>query len=335
MGNGYGDTSCLWSSHHLITRSVLSFPPDSHSAIMFKKFYSQKDREYRELMDQRIRSLDEALPIESKLSSLDVRKITSFGDAYSPEAYRLAHEVSVSPFLVLPPLILCSYANRLPKKSETDGESVTKMAKLMSEWRPRSEVWYHIFGPYVLSGVTAVTAVYITAHFRRFLRLDRYARYIMYSVSSAFPAVATGMFNVMFSNLYVARKGEKCRTCITVKNAIFQPIASVVYPSFFVTLTGFYYAHVYHTIPSVPPNFLSNREQFLHTWRLVQSIIERSNFGTILMALFLVNMFAAYYVSEKQQEQNYFVFKKVLDEKERIVQANRGAGVVDADIHRS
>ena len=209
-------------------------------------------------------------------------------------------------------------------------DSLHKIIHVMTNWKPRREVWFHLYGAYALSGFTSITALYITAHFRHFLRLDRYARMVMYSVSVAFPGIAAGTFNQLYSNLQIPLRGEKCTSCIAVKASIFQSCMSVMYPSLFTCLLGFYYAHVYHTIPAVPPNFLYDKEQAQYVWRLVQTVAERSHFSKIMMFLFLVNMFAGYYVSEKQQEECLMVYKRVLDKQEMIVRANRGAAVVDS-----
>jgi len=213
---------------------------------------------------------------------------------------------------------------------ETASQSMGKMAKLSTEWEPKSDVWFHTYGAYLLCGLTVASSTYIVAHFRQHLRLERYARMVMYSVGAGFPFIAAGTYNQYWSNLYIARKGERCHTCIAVKNAVFQSGMTVLYPSLLTCLMGFFYAQSYHTIPSVPANFLSSKEQAAHVWRLVQAIAERSHFSKIMMLLFLVNLFAGYYVSEKQQEECVLMFKKILDQQEMIVQANRGVAVVDS-----
>ena len=206
------------------------------------------------------------------------------------------------------------------------------MDKLARQWQPRKEIFFHYYGPHILTGLSCLTSLYITSHFRRFLRLDRYARYIMYSSSVAFPCMAIASYNLIKANLAIPLNGLTCTTCVAVKSAAFQSVVAVAFPSFFTVLLGFYYAHVYHTVPSVPSSFLYKKAEARHVGRLVQAIAERSHFSRILFSLFLVNLFAGYYVAEKEQEDAIFMYKKVLDQQERVVRANRGAGVVDADV---
>jgi len=57
-------------------------------------FTSKRDREYKELMKQRMEQLDRDMNKHVvPLSAMDARKLTSLGDAYSAEAYELAHKL--------------------------------------------------------------------------------------------------------------------------------------------------------------------------------------------------------------------------------------------------
>lgn len=95
---------------------------------------------------------------------------------------------------------------------------------------------------------------------------------------------------------------------------------------------GFYYAQAYNTVPSVPTSFLFKKSHARHVAKLIGSIYQRGNFQATLLGLFVVHLCAAYYVTEMQQETHIAMYKKILEREERIVQANRAAGVVESDI---
>jgi hypothetical protein len=208
-------------------------------------------------------------------------------------------------------------------------ESMTKMMKLGQDWKPQKDVFFHRWGAVVLSGLTAVSAMYITNHFRRFLRLDGYARKVMYSMAVVIPGVGSALYNQFASNFQLALRGERCMSCIAVKNGLVQSLCGTIYPVTMTCVAGFYYAHVFHTLPSIPPNFLTDKEQAVHVFRLIKSITERSKFNHVMMGIFLLNLAAGYQISIRQNEENLMMFKSVLDKQEMIIQSNRGPAHVD------
>lgn len=215
---------------------------------------------------------------------------------------------------------------------DTSGESLAKINRLFEEWKPKREIFFSSHGSTILAGLTTMSAFYITSHFRRYLRLERYARMVMYSTACLFPSLGSGLTNLVVSNYQIPLRGERCRSCVAVKNSALQATLAVAYPAFFACLMGFYYAQAYHTIPAVPDSFLYKRSQAIHVYKLIQSVAERSNFSKILFALFLTNLMAGYYVAEYQQEEKVLMYKKILDRMQMVREANRGAAITDADL---
>ena len=100
------------------------------------------------------------------------------------------------------------------------------------------------------------------------------------------------------------------------------------------SLMGFYYAQAYHTVPSIPTSFLFKRSHARHVAKLIRSIGQRGNFQLTLLGLFVLNLGAAFHVCQRQQETHIAMYKKILEQEERIVQANRAAGVVESDVRK-
>lgn len=209
---------------------------------------------------------------------------------------------------------------RFPTAIDTENVRVRKMQKLLSTWNPPMDIFAQRYGHVVSSGLAALTGIYFTSFFRQKLRLQGFGRIAMYTSTTYFPAMVTGMLNYFLIAKKIIDKEDTCVVCMATKSAVLQTIGGVVYPLFFSAIMGAFYATRYWTY-SFPPNMLVKRKDTIDSIKILYGFAkEKKGFFIGMVGFAVLEHFAVgYFIGKHQQLNIYNMYSTLLrDEQERL-----------------
>lgn len=120
-------------------------------------------------------------------------------------------------------------------------EALSKQWDMLYDWKKWSEVWPLKRGFAVVSGVTAITSMMFTNHYRRRLKLANYGMVPMYLPTVFMPSIGSAMFHKHGVTDAVLLQSE-CPVCIQGRAILSQLFFSIAVPMFLAPLGSCYYA---------------------------------------------------------------------------------------------
>lgn len=123
---------------------------------------------------------------------------------------------------------------------------------LIEEWKPTSDVFGLRYFPFATGGVSAVSAVYINAHYRKKLKLRNKVL-----ISTLIPVVfLPALVSTLLHHHWVQRplilQKFQCPVCLELRGGAVQLFAGFIYPLVLAPVAGFHFASKLFTYP-LPP----------------------------------------------------------------------------------
>lgn len=224
-----------------------------------------------------------------------------------------------------------------PSVIDTTKERSQKFSDVIYNWKNKNDVFYQKYGGFLLCGAVALSSFYVTNYFRRYFRLDHYARATMYLSTVYFTryafvarvtnyslhsrSLSAGMFNQFYTARYLISHGDSCIMCIALKNAVFQMAASTLYPVVLAAGMGMFYATKYYTY-KFPVDVLASKTATIKAAKIIWQVMNyrKSFFLNVLGCILVANGFGGYYVAERQQREVYNVYQQLLEQQEMLIQ---------------
>lgn len=131
----------------------------------------------------------------------------------------------------------------------TNEEVLNMQMKVITSWKPHSEMWPFSWGLGMLGGASALTGAFVNNFCRRKLGLMNFARTATYFPTVALPVVLGTFFHKVMVTDRILVGDSPCTVCAATRSGAIQSLSSGVYPMILGPLVCVAMARKYHTYP--------------------------------------------------------------------------------------
>lgn len=166
----------------------------------------------------------------------------------------------------MPVLIQKGMTSEIPSDAViiTEEEALKRQWNIVTHWKKRSEVWPLRHGSTVVGGLTAITAMILTNHYRARLKLRSFGKIPMYLPTVFLPSFTSAVCHkVSVSNAVLLQ--SECPLCIQGRAIMSQFFFSIALPMGLASIGSCYYAMLAASY-NVPPLQLRYVPELARLW---------------------------------------------------------------------
>lgn len=214
-----------------------------------------------------------------------------------------------------------SVVKRFPQMSDTNIQKYEKFEKLITQWKPESEIWPFVYNIRLLSFLNGMTAFYISHCFRRYFKLadGRTAFLSVYVPSICMPLFFGSFLHDVIVTKPISEGRDDCSICERLKGGLIQFSTSTLYPILFSSVTSIYFADYFSTFPT--PDSLKDKVSRNYFYNLLLKAIKRNRTGLTFVGI--SNFLFAFYLTAREQETIQFMYFSLLQKEFNKLDRNR------------
>ncbi|CAL1684503.1 unnamed protein product [Lasius platythorax] len=118
-------------------------------------------------------------------------------------------------------------------------EALSNQIELITNWKPRSDIWSLLFGRPILAGAVTLSSLYINQRFRRKLKFGKYGLLPTMAGVGTGPAVASSLLytELILNKLLLLE--DSCPICLESRSVLLQTFTGLLFPLILTPLANF------------------------------------------------------------------------------------------------
>lgn len=214
----------------------------------------------------------------------------------------------------MPMLIQKGIASEIPSDAVviTEEEALKRQWQIVRDWRKRSEVWPLRYGGTIVSGLSAISALILTNHYRARLRLRSYGMIPMYLPTVFLPSFASAVYHKTDITSAVLLQSEECPLCIQGRSIVAQFFFSIALPMCLAPIGSCYYAMATGSY-NVPPLQIQYIPELGRLWLSMTQKLKLK-----LPILIGTNLLSAAILAYLEQDCFFKLQRKLYEEEEEL-----------------